>query len=181
MVEQPDPDTKDWTWVLERACPECGFDTTLPEREDLAPLTSYLAVRWSGVLSTHPDPRTRPEPKVWSPLEYGCHVRDVFDLATMRLRLMRAEDGVRFANWDPDPTAIESDYAGQDPAEVAAAIAVAGQAFADAVAAIGDDEWSRRGLRGDGAEFTIETFTRYLLHDPAHHLTDVTGQRFSSS
>ncbi len=22
------PDTKDWTWVLERACPECGFDAT---------------------------------------------------------------------------------------------------------------------------------------------------------
>ena len=21
------PDTKDWTWVLERPCPECGFDT----------------------------------------------------------------------------------------------------------------------------------------------------------
>jgi len=20
------PDTKDWTWVLRRACPECGFD-----------------------------------------------------------------------------------------------------------------------------------------------------------
>ena len=20
------PDTKDWTWVLERPCPECGFD-----------------------------------------------------------------------------------------------------------------------------------------------------------
>ena len=21
-----EPDTKDWTWVLERACHECGFD-----------------------------------------------------------------------------------------------------------------------------------------------------------
>ena len=20
------PDTKDWTWVLERPCPECGFE-----------------------------------------------------------------------------------------------------------------------------------------------------------
>jgi hypothetical protein len=20
------PDTKDWTWVLERRCPECGFE-----------------------------------------------------------------------------------------------------------------------------------------------------------
>ena len=21
------PDTKDWTWVLQRPCPECGFNT----------------------------------------------------------------------------------------------------------------------------------------------------------
>jgi hypothetical protein len=21
------PDTKDWTWVLDRPCPECGLDT----------------------------------------------------------------------------------------------------------------------------------------------------------
>ena len=29
MSTAPDaitPDTKDWTWVLERTCPECGFD-----------------------------------------------------------------------------------------------------------------------------------------------------------
>src|SRR4051794_791858 len=24
--EPVEPDTKDWTWVLDRPCPECGFD-----------------------------------------------------------------------------------------------------------------------------------------------------------
>jgi hypothetical protein len=28
------PDTKDWTWVLERACPECGFDARAFPREE---------------------------------------------------------------------------------------------------------------------------------------------------
>ena len=32
--------------------------------------------------------------------------------------------------------------------------------------------WTR-----DGAAFTVETFARYLTHDPVHHLYDVTGQR----
>ena len=29
------PDTKDWTWVLERPCPECGFDAVDLDRADL--------------------------------------------------------------------------------------------------------------------------------------------------
>ncbi|HEY5013683.1 MAG TPA: DinB family protein, partial [Acidimicrobiia bacterium] len=29
------PDTKDWTWVLERPCPECGFDASAFAREQV--------------------------------------------------------------------------------------------------------------------------------------------------
>jgi hypothetical protein len=29
------------------------------------------------------------------------------------------------------------------------------------------------GFRSDGAQFTVESFGRYLLHDPIHHLWDV--------
>jgi hypothetical protein len=34
-------------------------------------------------------------------------------------------------------------------------------------------QWSRSGLRGDGTRFTVESFSRYFLHDPIHHLWDV--------
>ncbi len=44
------------------------------------------------------------------------------------------------------------------------------------VAAVPDDGWGRSGLRGDGSTFTVESFTRYLLHDVVHHLTDVNGR-----
>ena len=181
MDAQPEPDTKDWTWVLERPCPECGFDASALQRPDLAPLAADIGRRWVEAFAVIEEPRTRPAPTVWSPLEYACHVRDVFDLAVVRLGLMRDEDGVRFANWDQDETAIEDDYAHQDPTVVGAELDVAARGFADAVAAVPDDAWERRGLRGDGATFTIESFTRYLLHDPAHHLADVTGERFSPS
>lgn len=30
------PDDKDWTWVLERPCPECGFDTAAIDGVDVA-------------------------------------------------------------------------------------------------------------------------------------------------
>jgi hypothetical protein len=44
-------------------------------------------------------------------------------------------------------------------------------------AAVTGDQWSRRGRRSDGAQFTVETFARYFIHDPVHHLYDVTGRR----
>jgi hypothetical protein len=37
------------------------------------------------------------------------------------------------------------------------------------------DQWGRTGLRSDGARFDIESFARYLIHDPVHHLHDVGG------
>ena len=55
----------------------------------------------------------------WSALEYGCHVRDVFRRFDERLHLMLSETDPLFANWDQDATAVEDDYAGQDPVVVA--------------------------------------------------------------
>jgi hypothetical protein len=174
------PDTKDWTWVLEEACPECGFDTRQPERDDLSSLVVLVAAKWQDALSRSADPRTRPEPQVWSPLEYACHVRDVFALADYRVRLMLDEADPLFANWDQDQTAIEDDYASQDPDAVAGEIAAAASGFAASLDVVGDD-WQRPGRRSDGAAFTVESFARYLLHDPIHHLTDVTQTRWDAS
>ena len=91
---------------------------------------------------------------------------------------MLAEESPVFANWDQDATAVEDDYASQDPGAVVDDLSMAADRFAQAVVAIPDDAWDRMGLRGDGASFTIESFIRYLLHDPIHHLTDVTGDRW---
>ena len=47
--------------------------------------------------------------------------------------------------------------------------------LADSFDRVGRDEWDRTGFRSDGAAFTVATFARYLVHDPIHHLHDVTG------
>jgi hypothetical protein len=31
----------------------------------------------------------------------------------------------------------------------------------------------RTGDRSDGSSFTVESFARYFLHDPVHHVADV--------
>jgi len=112
---------------------------------------------------------------VWSPLEYACHVRDVFAIATYRVGLMLEQDDPQFANWDQDTTAVEEQYAGQDPIVVLADLDGRATEFAAALEGVDDAQWSRCGRRSDGATFTVESFARYLLHDPVHHLTDVTG------
>src|SRR4026208_2597309 len=77
-------DTKDWTWVLQRRCPECGFDASTVSVPEAAELVRDNAARWPAVLGRQ-DARERPSPDRWSPLEYGCHVRDVFRLYDHRL------------------------------------------------------------------------------------------------
>ena len=93
-------DTKDWTWVLARACPECGFDATTVDRTAVARLIRENATRWQELLRRPVDLAARPSDDRWSPLEYACHVRDVYVLYDERLHLMLDEDDPTFRNWD---------------------------------------------------------------------------------
>ena len=170
------PDTKDWTWVLRRPCPECGFDTQGFAVQAVPEMIMANAASWQKVLTGPGHVRTRPLAGKWSPVEYGCHVRDVFRLYDQRLELMLSQDDPLFPNWDQDQTAIDGRYAEQDPAEVAAALSEAGQVIAGRFAGVAGGQWQRTGRRSDGAGFTVESFARYFIHDPVHHLYDVTGQ-----
>jgi hypothetical protein len=168
------PDTKDWTWVLRRPCPECGLDTRRFAREAIADMTRVNAAAWHDLLTGPGDVRSRPAPEVWSALEYGCHVRDVFRRYDERLAAMLTAEGPRFANWDQDATAVADHYAEQEPVAVAAQLREAAEALAARFDAVSGDQWQRTGTRSDGAAFTIESFARYFIHDPVHHLYDVT-------
>jgi hypothetical protein len=108
-------------------------------------------------------------------------VRDVCRLYEERLGLMLGQDDPLYANWDQDATAAEDDYNGQDPATVATALRTAALRLAGAFDQVEGAQWQRTGRRSDGAAFTVDTFSRYLAHDPVHHLFDVTGQRAPSA
>ncbi|WP_457207634.1 DinB family protein [Nocardioides sp. P5_C9_2] len=166
------PDTKDWTWVLERPCPECGFDPAAHSLASLPGLLHDSAMTWSSVLG-RADAARRPAPDVWSALEYACHVRDVHRLFAERVVLMLEQDAPRFANWDQDETAIASGYARQDPATVDAELVEAAGHAAGVYASVAAEQAGRCGTRSDGSEFTVETLGLYHLHDVLHHGHDV--------
>jgi hypothetical protein len=176
MIE-PDtvtPDTKDWTWVLRRPCPECGFDSRSVVREEVPALLRGNAARWRALLAGG-EVRSRPRPGVWSPLEYGCHVRDACRVYDERVRLMLTTDDPAYPNWDQDATAVAEHYGDQDPGVVAEELDRAAGALADRFAGVSGGGWQRTGTRSDGASFTVESIGRYFLHDVVHHVHDVTG------
>ncbi len=168
----PEPDDKDWTWVLKQPCPQCGFDPASVEPVSLPVLIGSALSDWPAVLAG-PNVAVRPAPQIWSPLEYACHVRDVLSLFTERVQLMLDRDMPTFANWDQDATAISQRYWEQDPAQVSADIEAAGEGAAVAFGAVRADQWQRRGIRSNGSEFTVQTLGVYFLHDLVHHAWDV--------
>ena len=47
------PDTKDWTWVLERRCDECGFDASAFPRERVGEMVRDPRMTEWKCLSVH--------------------------------------------------------------------------------------------------------------------------------
>jgi hypothetical protein len=168
------PDTKNWTWVLERPCPDCGFDASSVQLVDVPRILRENAAAWPHVL-LRSDVRERPDDSTWSPLEYAAHVRDVFRIFDTRLAAVLSEDNPEFENWDQDATAVAERYYEQDPAFVSAELVSAGHQLADAFESVPIEAIGRTGRRSDGAVFTVETLGQYLVHDPVHHLWDVTA------
>ncbi|HEX5086758.1 MAG TPA: class I SAM-dependent methyltransferase [Nocardioides sp.] len=169
------PDTKDWTWVLDERCPDCGFDAGGVDPAEIGPAVRDNARGWLAVLA-QPGATERPDEHTWSPLEYACHVRDVNRKFTERLQLMLDHDEPQFANWDQDATAVEDRYELQDPAVVGPEVVEAAEVVAatyDELAGADERTRGRRGVRSDGSVFTVDTLGRYHLHDLVHHAHDV--------
>ena len=158
----------DWTWVLERQCDECAYQADALTRNELGPRVRAVAMAWRQLLSrgaaVH---RLRDDDeRTWTPLQYGCHVRDVFKIFEERGQLMlKKRKPPTFKDWNQEQAAIDSDYAGQDPAKVAFDLATKAGKFADMLDRLDSDEWEKEGFRSDGPRFTVESLARYLLHD----------------
>jgi len=59
VPESPKPatipiDDKDWTWVLDDVCSECGFDTSSFARENLGSMLRANTEQWAKILGGDP-------------------------------------------------------------------------------------------------------------------------------
>lgn len=91
----------------------------------------------------------------------------------LRVSLMANEDEPVFADWDQDATAIADRYDLAEPEVIAGEIDDAASMLAGLLDGIAPQAWSRTGTRSDGSVFSIDSFARYMAHDLAHHIHDV--------
>lgn len=190
------PDVKNWTWVLERSCPECGFDASTVAYDTVAGLTRDYAGRMVGTLGRK-NAAERPDVQTWSPMEYAAHVRDVCRIFAYRMAIAARTDAVDprvpgfaargqdadetpdgmpvFSDWDQNITAVMARYSDQNPATVAGELTVAAETMAQVLESIPAPALGLRVRRSDGSVFTVETLSRYFVHDVIHHVHDVKG------
>src|SRR5215211_5108202 len=97
-------------------CSECDFACELSEasvagrviREGIADVVAMLRRHGSH------DLRTRRQPNLWSPLEYGCHVRDVLLVQRERVLAARRTDRPSCTPMGRDERVEHDGYAEQD-------------------------------------------------------------------
>lgn len=160
-------------------CSECGFSDEGMTSADAvaalrrfgkryrAPLTRFLSGEDGGKLL-----RTRPEPGVWSALEYACHVRDVFGWYDERVRRSLVEDRPSFDGPSHEEVAEAERYNEQDPVAVVDALAANAERLADTLESVPGDGWDRVHLRW-GEERTVLLVARRAVHEGNHHLLDI--------
>jgi len=172
-------DDRDWTWVLERPCDECEYVADALSRGQLAARIRAVGGAWRQLLGRGPavEMLRDGDDRTWTPLQYGCHVRDIFELFEERTRkMLKKRKPPTFKDWDQEEAAEKGNYASQDPAKVAYALATKAGKYADLLDRVDNDEWVKEGMRSDGAAFTVESLARYCLHDVEHHLWDAQEQ-----
>lgn len=154
-------------------CDECDFTyADVPESEVSRRLTETAA----QFAPAPADPRRRPSPDVWSPLEYICHVRDVVRVQHDRLLLALETDNPTFEPMGREERVTADAYNSQDPDVVLAELTEAADRLAKAFDALRPQQWTRTGVYNwpAPASRTVLWLGRHTIHELHHHLLDVT-------
>jgi S-DNA-T family DNA segregation ATPase FtsK/SpoIIIE len=161
-------------------CPQCGldYDTILPA-DGVTALRSYPR-RYRELMAARDDDdkpdgviRRRPEPSVWSALEYTAHVADVEDeLAGAIARMVREDNPTISDGMDPDQRAADARYNEQDREATLEHLRAACENAAKVVADVPNDAWSKMATFPWGDRDAL-TMMRNAVHEGYHHLRDV--------
>src|SRR4051812_35598069 len=97
-------------------CGDCGFEYALDQATGAGAAIVDGAAEIATILrSGGADLGTRRRPDEWSPLEYGCHLRDVLLVQRERVLEARRTDRPSIAPMGRDERVEHDGYAQQDP------------------------------------------------------------------
>ena len=161
-------------------CDECGYDYNEVAREEVASRIRAFGPRYAELLAGHSADRlrVRPSPDVWSPLEYACHIRDVFLTQRSRLAVALEEDTPVFTPMGRDRLVTERRYNEQEPDAATRELAAAADELASAFESLPEAGWARTGIYTypTREERTLEWVGRHTIHEGEHHVMDIDRQ-----
>jgi hypothetical protein len=163
----------------EERCEECGFVYHLDQAETAIRLVPALAQEMALLLRAEGlDLRSRRAPEVWSPLEYACHLRDVFLVQRERVLLARRVERPVFEPMGRDERVEHDGYQSQDCEDVARQLVDAGRLFSGVIARLGAADWGREVLYPypEPTPHTLAWVAMHTVHEAQHHLMDVRRQ-----
>ncbi len=171
-----------WQWARAQTdqCPQCGLHPGAMERAQLGDALLESAVEWRHFLETADDTylRTIPGPGIFSPIQYGAHVRDIQRVYGDRILLMLQEDSPVFPQFNPDEGEW-GEFNRLDVTDLADGIEAQAQRLARILDGLEPGDWSRTMIRDGGTdgvyEFTIAGLASYAVHESQHHLQDADG------
>lgn len=170
----------DWTRIQRDPCPQCGQHPAALSPSSLGELTVGSSAAWREFLLDADDAYLRgiPEPGVFSPIQYGAHVRDILRVYTDRMVLGIEQDSPTVPIFNPPQEVFES-YNRLDTQELSADIEAQAQRLAKVVESMSPSDWSRIVVN-DRGQYGVYTFTIAGLacnaaHEAHHHLLDAKG------
>jgi DinB superfamily len=160
-------------------CDECGFEYDLAHAENAAASIISGAAQFTAVLRDGGiDLTHRREPTCWSPLEYGCHLRDVLLVQRERVLAARRREKPSFDAMGRDERVDHDGYAEQETADVARQLTMAAQLFANVLNRLLPDDWDRIVVYNypRKAERSLRWVALHTVHEVTHHLLDAQRQ-----
>jgi DinB family protein len=163
-------------------CDECGFDWEMPAGE-VVTVIARLGATYRSRLHDFIAPararhqpdliRVRPEPEVWSALEYTAHMRDVVDFYVGRIERVLHENRPTLPAVDFTSMAETCRYRDEDVETALDALDHRSTAASAQLGQLTAEDWSRVGLGSQGGERSVLSLARRLAHDGHHHLMDL--------
>jgi len=116
----------------------------------------------------------RPEPEVWSAIEYAAHSRDITALHVFGVEQALTTEEPTFPAIDGDAliASAAASYSDSDPNEIVDALDAESTRLAQLAEDAGPQAWSR-GLTLGESRIDVRRLLEHALHDSVHHLADV--------
>src|SRR3984957_5357000 len=139
-----------WQWARAQTdrCPQCGHHPAAMERDTLGTQLMESAESWRSFLMEADDSylRTVPAPGVFSPVQYGAHVRDILRVYGDRILIMLEEDDPVFPQFNPDE-GVWDGYNRLGREELAEDLGAQAQRLATILGKLEPDQWSLAMVR----------------------------------